>query len=106
MEQHVGLGHGARIVSLDVWWPATNTRQQFSNVDKDEFIAIKEFDTGYTKLDRQTVHLGGSKVIGAASYNLKLCSAGGFARSVVLAQPGATGHMQFSSSGGKASANL
>lgn len=66
MEQHVGLGHGARIVSLDVWWPATNTRQQFSNVDKDEFIAIKEFDTGYTKLDRQTVHLGGSKVIGAA----------------------------------------
>jgi hypothetical protein len=65
-EQHIGLGHGARILSLDVWWPATNTRQQFSNVDKDEFIAIKEFDTGYTKLQRQTVRLGGSKAVEAA----------------------------------------
>jgi FG-GAP-like repeat/PPIC-type PPIASE domain/ASPIC and UnbV len=66
MEQHIGLGHRARILSLDVWWPATNTRQQFSNVDKDQFIAIKEFDTGYTKLQRQTVRLGGSKAVEAA----------------------------------------
>jgi hypothetical protein len=35
-------------------------------VDKDEFIAIKEFDTGYTKLQRQTVRLGGSKAVEAA----------------------------------------
>jgi hypothetical protein len=60
MEQHIGLGHGARILSLDVWWPATNTRQQFSNVDKNEFIAIKEFDPGYSKLVRQSHRLGGS----------------------------------------------
>jgi hypothetical protein len=60
MEQHIGLGHGARILSVDVWWPATNTRQQFSNVDKNEFIAIKEFGTGYTKLVRQSYRLGGS----------------------------------------------
>ena len=61
MEQHIGLGHGARIISLDVWWPATNTRQQFSHVDKNEFIAIKEFETGYTKLDRQPYRLGGRR---------------------------------------------
>jgi hypothetical protein len=66
MEQHIGLGHGARILGLDVWWPATNTRQQFSNVDKNEFIAIKEFDTGYTKLERQPYRLGGSAADAAA----------------------------------------
>jgi hypothetical protein len=66
MEQHIGLGHGARILSLDVWWPATNTRQQFSNVDKNEFIAIKEFDPGYTKLERQPYRLGGSEADAAA----------------------------------------
>jgi hypothetical protein len=66
MEQHIGLGHGARILSLDVWWPATNTRQQFSNVDKNEFIAIKEFDTAYTKLKRQPYRLGGSAADAAA----------------------------------------
>jgi hypothetical protein len=66
MEQHIGLGHGARILSLDVWWPATNTRQQFSHVDKNEFIAIKEFDTGYKKLERQPHRLGGSAADAAA----------------------------------------
>lgn len=66
MEQHIGLGHGARIESLDVWWPATNTRQHVSNVAKDEFIAIKKFDTSYTKLQRHTVRLGGSKAVAAA----------------------------------------
>lgn len=60
-EQHIGLGHKARIVSLDVWWPATNTRQQFSNVAKNEFIAVKEFDPHYTKLNRHAVRLGGNK---------------------------------------------
>ena len=47
LEQHIGLGHGARITSLDVWWPATNTRQHFAHVKKNEYIEIKEFATGY-----------------------------------------------------------
>ena len=66
MEQHIGLGHDARILSLEVFWPATNTHQQFSSVDKDEFIAIKEFDTGYKKLERQPYRLGGSAAEAAA----------------------------------------
>jgi hypothetical protein len=66
MEQHIGLGHGARILTLEVWWPATNSRQRFEHVDKDQFIAIKEFATEYTKLDRQPYRLGGSRAILAA----------------------------------------
>lgn len=61
LEQHIGLGHSARIVALDVWWPATNTRQHFSHVDKNQFIAIKEFANEYTKLTRETYRLGGDK---------------------------------------------
>ena len=66
IEQHIGLGHGARIVSMDVFWPATNSHQQFSGVPKNEFIAVKEFDKSYTKLERKTVRLGGSKAAEAA----------------------------------------
>jgi tetratricopeptide (TPR) repeat protein len=60
MEQHIGLGHGARITGLDIWWPATDTRQHFSNVSKNQYILIKEFSTDYTKLDRQPVHMSES----------------------------------------------
>jgi hypothetical protein len=57
MEQHIGLGHGARIVSLEVWWPATKTRQQFASVGKNQFIAIREFATDWVKLDRRPYRL-------------------------------------------------
>ena len=60
MEQHIGLGHGARITGLDIWWPATDTRQHFSGVQKNQFILVKEFANDFTKLDRQPVHMGGS----------------------------------------------
>jgi tetratricopeptide (TPR) repeat protein len=66
LEQHIGLGHGARILSLDVWWPATNTRQRFAQVHKNQFIAIQEFATGYTKLKRQPARLGENKTAAVA----------------------------------------
>jgi hypothetical protein len=49
-----------------VFWPATNTRQQFTKVAKNEFIAVKEFDKSYTKLERKAVRLGGSNAVEAA----------------------------------------
>jgi hypothetical protein len=65
LEQHIGLGHRARITGLDIWWPATNTRQHLSNVETNEFILIKEFASDYTRLDRRSVRLG-SKSVAAA----------------------------------------
>jgi len=62
MEQHIGLGHGARITGLDIWWPATDKRQHFSNVAKNQFILIKEFASDYAKLDRQPVNMSKSNV--------------------------------------------
>ncbi len=58
MEQHIGLGTAAKDVSVEVWWPASKSRQVFSHVPKDSFLAVKEFDTSYTKLERKAFQLG------------------------------------------------
>lgn len=63
MEQDIGLGHGAKNVQLEVWWPATKTRQKFKTVGKDQFIEIKEFASEYTKLDRRSYRLGEGKAL-------------------------------------------
>jgi hypothetical protein len=60
MEQHIGLGRSATIRSLTVWWPATDTRQTFSNPGKNQFIEIKETSSEITKLERKPVRLGGA----------------------------------------------
>jgi hypothetical protein len=60
MEQHIGLGKSARIVNIEVWWPATNTRQNFTNVATDQFLEIRESVPTYTKLERKPIHLGGA----------------------------------------------
>ncbi len=60
LEQHIGLGRHARILSLDIWWPATGTSRHFDNVPKNEFLAIREFGTGYARLTPSPVRLRGS----------------------------------------------
>ena len=59
-EQHIGLGKSARIANIEIWWPTSNTRQEFASVEKNQFLEIKEFATAYTKLDRKPVRLGGA----------------------------------------------
>jgi len=66
LQQHIGLGKSASMVNLEIWWPATNTRQTFSNVGKNEFLEIKEFEKEYTKLERHRVWLGGKPRVASA----------------------------------------
>jgi tetratricopeptide (TPR) repeat protein len=56
MEQHIGLGKGAKIADLEIWWPASNTRQNFANVGVNQFLEIKEFSKDYNVLKRTPVH--------------------------------------------------
>jgi hypothetical protein len=46
-------------MNLEIWWPASDTHQTFSNVAKNQFIEIKEFEKNYTQLERQRTRLGG-----------------------------------------------
>ncbi len=57
LEQHIGLGRHAHILSLDVWWPATKTTQHFTQVAINQFLALREFDTAYTRLEPSSVRL-------------------------------------------------
>lgn len=61
LQQHIGLGKNAKIDVVEIWWPASNTRQRFTNVAKDQFLQIKEFSPKYAKLDRTAYRLGGMK---------------------------------------------
>jgi tetratricopeptide (TPR) repeat protein len=59
LQQHIGLGKSAKITNLEVSWPASRTRQNFSGVGVNQFIEVKEFAKNYTKLDRKPFRLGG-----------------------------------------------
>jgi tetratricopeptide (TPR) repeat protein len=61
LQQHIGLGKDARILDVEVWWPASNTRQHFLNIAKNQFLESKEFAQDYAKLDRKPYRLGGEK---------------------------------------------
>jgi hypothetical protein len=59
LEQHIGLGKSARIADLEIWWPASNTRQHFTHLEKNQFVEITELAADYRKVERPRVHLGG-----------------------------------------------
>ena len=65
-EQHIGLGPDAKIVALDIDWPASGTRQHFPHVDKNVFIEIKEFDNSFSRLERKPVRMGENQNRGRA----------------------------------------
>jgi len=71
MEQNIGLGHDAHSISVDVWWPVSDTRQHFSGVAKDQYLEIKEFATTFTKLEKHSFKLGRSTppAVAAAASN-------------------------------------
>jgi tetratricopeptide (TPR) repeat protein len=59
LQQHIGLGKSARIENLEIYWPASKSKQSFSNVASNQFLEIKEFDKDVTRLQRKTFRLGG-----------------------------------------------
>jgi tetratricopeptide (TPR) repeat protein len=76
MEQHIGLGHNARIVAVNVWWPATGARQHFSGVDKNQYIEIKEFANTFSKLERHAFRIGAPSATVASDAAVKPAAEG------------------------------
>ena len=58
LEQHIGLGKAARIETLEIWWPTSDTRQVFHNVGVNQFLEIKESGKTFTALERPAFSLG------------------------------------------------
>jgi hypothetical protein len=68
LQQHIGLGAGARRVDVEIWWPTTNTRQRFADVGRNRFLEITEFADAPRSLERPILRLGpGTSATGAAS---------------------------------------
>ncbi len=67
MELHIGLGHNARIESIDVYWPATKSRQHFTNIEKNQYIEIKEFATEVKKLSYKSFTIGAPAAAGGTA---------------------------------------
>jgi tetratricopeptide (TPR) repeat protein len=61
LRQHVGLGRDARRVDVEIWWPASDTRQRFSNVGKNRIIDVREMAERYTPVARKPLPLGGRR---------------------------------------------
>jgi ASPIC/UnbV protein len=61
LQQHVGLGKAARIVEVEVRWPASDTRQAFADVAKNQVIEIREMADRYTRVNRPPLPLGGHR---------------------------------------------
>jgi tetratricopeptide (TPR) repeat protein len=52
LQQHVGLGRAARRVDVEIWWPASGTRQRFDNVPKNRIIEIREMSDSFAEVRR------------------------------------------------------
>lgn len=59
--QHVGLGKSAVIESVEIWWPATDTRQVFRSIAKNQSIEIQESKATVQVLNRPSFHFGGAR---------------------------------------------
>jgi tetratricopeptide (TPR) repeat protein len=47
LEQHIGLGKADRIVRLEIEWPASRSKQVFSDVRSDQRLVVREGENSY-----------------------------------------------------------
>ncbi len=57
LQQHIGVGKAEEVSNIEVWWPASKTRQTFHAVPVDIFIQIKEFDPTFTVVKHKSFPL-------------------------------------------------
>jgi FG-GAP-like repeat/ASPIC and UnbV/PPIC-type PPIASE domain len=62
LRQHLGLGRSARIVSLDIWWPTSGTRQRFTDVAVNQSIEVTESSQDYKRLTPRRLPLGPRRI--------------------------------------------
>ena len=55
LEQEIGLGQAQRIMSMEIYWPTSDTRQIFTDVPLERYIEVREGDRKYKILDIPTL---------------------------------------------------
>jgi len=59
--QSIGVSKATKIKSLEIFWPVSNTKQVFSNLDANQFIEVKEFEKDYVKRQIRSFKFGSGK---------------------------------------------
>jgi hypothetical protein len=57
LQQEIGLGQATRIISLDVYWPTSNSTQTFKELALDRSIEIEEGASGVREVALKRVKL-------------------------------------------------
>jgi hypothetical protein len=57
LQQEIGLGRASRIAEIEVYWPASDTTQRFTNVEMDAAYRIVEFATDPEPVTRKRFDL-------------------------------------------------
>lgn len=60
LQQEIGLGDATHIVSLEILWPGSLTRQSFESVPMGRVVEVVEGEGELVELKRKTFRLGGS----------------------------------------------
>jgi hypothetical protein len=60
LEQHMGLGKSAEIVSREIQWPGDAQPQRFASVPKKQAIEIRQSASDYRVIERPRYQLGGN----------------------------------------------
>ena len=58
LEQHIGVGPSKGPVAVEIWWPASDTRQHFTGVAVNQWLQIQEGAARYTTAARRPVRIG------------------------------------------------
>ena len=57
--REIGLGSATGVEVLEIFWPASGTRQRFENVEADQLLRIREGDRSYAAQRYPAFRLGG-----------------------------------------------
>ena len=60
MRREIGLGRASAVEALEIFWPASGTRQRFEEVAMNKLLRIREGDATLTARSFQPFRLGGS----------------------------------------------
>lgn len=57
LRQHVGLGKASKIVKLQIYWPTTDSTQEFTDTPLDTFLEITEGEQNYRQMPYKAFQL-------------------------------------------------
>ena len=67
LEQHIGIGRSSSVENVEVWWPTSNTRQNFKNLTPNQFYEVKEFARTVTLIHRKSFDFGHATAVPAVA---------------------------------------